>query len=166
MANRAIHDPDHVLHGQMVGQQDAHLRRHRSKRKFAPAAWKLLISLSKLDIRVKQWTKHKWNADYLESTSRARAFISRVSSRPLEMSLTRTSWVRLNRLLTGVGHFHSSMYKWGFAPLPNCECGATEQTADHVISSCLIHHVPRGTRGLQVLDDATRCWLNTTTASI
>ena len=39
----------------------------------------------------------------------------------------------------------------------NCECGAIEQTADHVMSSCLIHHIPRGTRGLQVLDEATRC---------
>ena len=104
---------------------------------------------------MKQWTKHKWNADYLESTSRVRAFISKISSRPLEVSLPRISWVRLNRLRTVVEHFHSSMYKWGLAPSPNRECGATEKTADHVISSCLIHHVSRGTRGLQVLDDAT-----------
>ena len=166
LANRAVHDPDYVLHRQLVGQQDAHLGRLRSRRPFVPAAWKLLGSLSKLDIRVKQWTKHKWNADYLESTSRVRAFIPRVSFRQLGMSLPKTPWVRLNGLRTGIGRFHSSMYKWGLAPSPNCECGATEQTADHVISSCLIHHVPRATRGLQVLDDATRCWLNTTTASI
>ena len=70
--------------------------------------------------------KHKWNTDYLESTSRVRAFIPRVSSRPLEISLPRTSWVRLNRLRTGVGRFHLSMYKWGLAPSPNCECDATE----------------------------------------
>ena len=85
---------------------------------------------------------------------------------PPRMSLPRTSWVKLNRLRTGVGRFHLSMYKWGLAPSPNCEYVATEQTADHVISSCLLHHVPRGTRGLLVVDDATRCWLNTTTASI
>ena len=78
----------------------------------------------------------------------------------------RTSWVKLNRLRTGVGHFHSSMYKWGLAPSPNCERGATKQTADYVISSCFLHDVPKGTRGLQVLEDATRCWLNTITASI
>ena len=97
LANRAIHDPDYVLHRQLVGQQDAHLGRLRSRRLFVPAAWKLLGSLSILDIRVKQWTKHKWNADYLESTSRVRAFIPRVSSRQLGMSLPRTSWVRLPR---------------------------------------------------------------------
>ena len=87
-------------------------------------------------------------------------------SGPIGMSLPRTSWVRLNHLRTDVGCFHSSMYKWGLASSPNCECGATKQTADHVISLCLLHHVPRGTRDLQFVDDATRCWLNTTTASI
>ena len=113
LANRAIHDPDYVLQRQLVGQQNAHLERHRSRRSFVAAAWKLLGSLSKLDIRVKQWTKHKWNADYLESTSRVRAFIPRVSSRQLGMSLPRTSWVRLNCLRTGIRRFHSFMYKLG-----------------------------------------------------
>ena len=84
----------------------------------------------------------------------------------IEMCLARLSCVRLNCLRTGVGRYHSSMYKLGLAPSPNCECGATEQSANHVISLCLLHHVPRRTRGLLVLDDATRCWLNTTTVSI
>ena len=155
LANSAIHDPDRVLHGQLVGQHNTHLGRLRSRHPFVPAAWRLLGSLSKLDICIKRGTKHKWNADYLKNTSRVRAFIPWVSSRPLGMSLPRTSWVRLNRLRTSVGRFHSPMYKWGLAPSPNCKCGATEQTSDHFISLCLIHHVPRGTRGLQVLDDAT-----------
>ena len=82
------------------------------------------------------------------------------------MSLPRTSWVRLNRLRTGAKRFHSPMYKWGLGQSTNRECGATEQTADLVISSRLLHHVPRETRDLQVLDDATRCWPNSTTAII
>ena len=76
LANRAMHDPDHVLHGQLIGQQDAHSGRLRSRRPFVPTAWKLLGSLSELDIPDKQWTKHKWNVKYLESTSRVRTFIS------------------------------------------------------------------------------------------
>ena len=91
LTNRAIHDPDHILLRQLVGQQGAHLGRLRSRRPFVSTAWKLFDSLSKLDIRVKQWTKQKWNADYLESTSRVRAFIPKVSSRRLGMSLPRTS---------------------------------------------------------------------------
>ena len=58
--------------------------------------------------------------------------------RSFKMGLPRTSCVKLNRLWTGVGRFHSSIYKWGLARSANCECGATD----------------------------TRCWLNTTTASI
>ena len=54
LANCAIHDPDHVLHGQLVGQQNAHQERLRSRRPFVLASWKMLGSLSKLDIRVKQ----------------------------------------------------------------------------------------------------------------
>ena len=59
LANCAIHDPDHVLHGELVGQQNPHRGRLRSRHSLVPAAWKLLSSLSKLDIREKQWTKHK-----------------------------------------------------------------------------------------------------------
>ena len=74
--------------------------------------------------------------EYLKSASRLHAFIPRASPEPLGMGLPTTSWVKLNRLRTGVGRFHLSMYKWGVAPSPNCECGASEQTADHIISTC------------------------------
>ena len=77
-----------------------------------------------------------WNMEYLKSASRLLAFIPRASPKPLGMGLPRTSWVKLNRLRTGVGRFHSPMYKWGVAPSPNCECGASKQTADHIISTC------------------------------
>ena len=58
------------------------------------------------------------------------------------------------------------MHKWGLAPSPNCECGASEQTADHVLAACPIHRAPHGARSLTVLYDETRCWLNDITASI
>ena len=81
------------------------------------------------------------------------------------MDLPRTAWVELNCLRTGGGRFHPSMYKWSLAPSPNCECGATDQTADHVISMCPMRRATRGVAGMTVLDEDTRCWLNTTTAS-
>ena len=94
-------------------------------------------------------------------------FIPRISARPVEtMSLARTAWVKLNRLRTGVGIFHSSMHKWGLAPSPNFECGASEQNADYDLIACFIHRTPHGARGLSVLDDEIRCWLNTITVSI
>ena len=82
------------------------------------------------------------------------------------MSLPRTSWVKLNRLRTGVGRFHSSMCKWDAAPSPNCECGASEQTADHIISTCPLHRAPKGIQGLLVLDDDTRRWLKINAVNI
>ena len=95
-----------------------------------------------------------------------RAFVPGSSARPVGMGSPRVVWVKLNRLQTGVGQFHSSMHKWCLAPSPNCTCGASEQTADHVLTVCRIPRAPHGARGLMVLDDETRCWLNNTIASI
>ena len=104
--------------------------------------------------------------DYCKNASRLRAFVPETGARPVGMGLPRAAWVKLNRLRTGVGRCHSSMHKWGLAPSPNCECGASEQTADHVLTACPTHWAPHGARGLTVLDDETRCWLNDITASI
>ena len=100
-----------------------------------------------------EWTNHIWNAEYCENASRLRAFVPETGASPVGMGLPRAAWVKLNRLRTGVGRFHSSMHKWGLAPSSNCECGASEQTADHVLTACPIHRAPHGARGLTVLDD-------------
>ena len=71
------------------------------------------------------------------------------------MGLFRISWVKLNHLWTGVGHFYSFMYRSDLAPLLSCECGATNQIRDHIISTCSIHWTPRDVAGLMVLDDNT-----------
>ena len=166
LANRATLNPDHILHEQLVGKQNAHQGRLKSRRPFVPAAQKLLDSLTESDIRAAQWIDYVWNMKYLKSASRLHAFIPRASSKPLGMGLPRTSWVKLNRLRTGVGRLHSSMYKWAVAPSPNCECGASEQTADHIISTCPLHRAPKGIQGLLVLDDDTRRWLKINAVNI
>ena len=102
----------------------------------------------------------------LVKKSRLLAFVPKTGARPVGMGLPQAAWVKLNCLQTGVGRFHLSMHKWGLAPSPNCECGASEQTAGHVLTVCPIHRTPHGVQGLTVLDDQTQCWLNNTTASI
>ena len=166
LAHHGSLDPDHILYGLLSGSSDNRQVRLRSRRPFVPGARNLLDNLARLGIRASEWTNHKWKTDHCESASRLRVFVPETSSRPVGMGLPRVAWVKLNRLWTGVGRFHLSMHKWGFAPSPNCECGASEQTADHVLTACPIHWAPHGTRGLTVLDDKTRCWLNNTTASI
>ena len=154
-------DPDHILYGLLGGYSDTRQVRVRSRRPFVPAARNLLEN-----IRASEWTNHKWKAEYCKNTSGIRVFVPKIGARPVGMGLPRAAWVKLNCLRTGVGRFHSSMHKWGLAPSPNCECGASEQTADHVLTACLIHRAPHGARNLTVLDDKTRWWLNNITASI
>ena len=139
--------------------------RLRSRRPFVPAARNLLDNIARLGIRTSEWTNHKWKTEYCKNASRLRAFVPRTGARLVGIGLPRATWVKLNRLRTGVGRFHLSMHKWGLAPSPNCECGASEQIADHVLTACPIHRAPHGARGLTVLDDETRYWLNNTTAS-
>ena len=159
-------DPDDILYGLLSGSSDTRQVRLRSRRPFVPAAWNLLDNLARLDIRASEWTNHKWKTEYCENASRLRAFVPGISDRPVGMGLPRAAWVKHNRLRTAVGRFHSSMHKWGLAPSPNCECGASEQTAHHVLTACSIHRASHGARGLTVLYDETRCWLNNTTAKI
>ena len=166
LPHRGSLDPDHILYDLSSGSSDTRQVRLRSRRSLVPAARNLLNNLARLEIRASEWTNHKWNTEYCENASRLRSFVPETGARPVGMGLPRTAWVRLNRLRTGVGQFHSSMHKWGLASSPNCECGASEQTADHVLTACPIHRAPHGARGLTVLDDKTRCWLNNTTASI
>ena len=114
-------------------------------------------NLSQLVIRDTQWTNLTWDSEYSKSMSELGVFIPRISTRPIGLSLTRTAWVKLNRLRTGVGRFYSSMRKWGLVSSANCECGASEQTTGHIILTCPIRRAPRGIMGLTVLDDETRC---------
>ena len=166
LANCENLDPDHILHGLLSESSDTRQVRLRSRLSFVPAARNLLDNLARLGIRASEWTNHKWKTEYCENASRLRVFVPGTGARPVGMGLPRAAWVKLNRLRTDVGRFYSSMHKWGLAPSPNCECGASEQTADHVLTVRPIHRASHGARGLTVLDDKTRCWLNDITASI
>jgi len=69
------------------------------------------------------------------------------------MNLPRTAWVGLNRLRTGVGHFRSFLHKWAMASSAPSECGAEEQTVEHVVLQYSIHQPPHGLNDEMVLDD-------------
>ena len=116
LAYRESLDPDHILYGLLSGSSDARQESLRSRRPFVPAARNILDNLARLGIRAFEWTNHKWNAEYCENTFRLRVFISRISAKPVGMSLPRTAWVKLYHLWTGVGRFcfvHAQIgYKW------------------------------------------------------
>ena len=164
LAYRRSLDPDHILHGILSGSSDTRQVRLRSRRPFVPAAQNLLDKLARLGISASEWTNYKWKTEYCKNASRLRVLFP--GPVPGLLGLPRATCVKLNRLRTGVERFHSSMHKWGLTPSPNCECCAYKQTVDHVLTACPIYREPHGTRGLKVLDDETRYWLNNNNASI
>ena len=123
LANRSSLDPGHILHERLSESQATSKERLKSRHPFVPTARKLLHNLSESGMRSAQWTKLTWDTDYSNSMSALCVYIPRVSTRPIGMSLTRTAWVNLNRLSTGVGRFGSSMHKWGLVSSAKCECG-------------------------------------------
>ena len=118
LAHRGFMDPDHILYGLLSGSSDTRQVRLRSRCPFVPGVRSLLNNLARLGIRASEWTNHKWKTEYCENASRLRAFVPGTGARPVGMGLPQAAWVKLNRLRTGVGRFHSSMHKWGLAPLP------------------------------------------------
>ena len=147
LAHRGFLYPDHILYGLLSGSSDTGQVRLRFRRPFVPGARNLLDNLARLGIRASEWKNYKWKTEYYENASRLCVLCPRPV--PGLLGLPRAAWAKLNRLRTGVGRFHSSMHKWGLAPSPNCECGASEQTADHVLTACPIHRAPHGAQGLR-----------------
>ena len=92
LANRSYLDPGHILHGQLTELQTACKEKLKSRHPFASAARKLLHNLSELGIRAAQSTNLTWDTEYSKSMLPLGVYISRVSSRPIGMSLTRTAW--------------------------------------------------------------------------
>ena len=139
LAYRGFLDLNHILHGLLSWSSNTRQVKLRFRRPFVSAARNLFDNFARLGIRASEWTNHKWKTECCENASRLHAFVPGTDASPVGMGLPRSAWVKLNHLRTGVGRFHSSMHKWGLAPSPNCECGASEQTADHILTACPIH---------------------------
>jgi len=99
------------------------------------------------------------NAERADNPTRLRILIPDIGTDHPAVTLPRRACVRLNRLRTSVGRFRFCLYKWGMHFSAASECGAKEQTVDHVVLQCPIHRPPHGLHGLMVLDDKIIEWL-------
>ena len=124
-----------------------------------PAELELLKDFSKSETSVACWEETKWIRN--GKVTPPANVLSSATPNPklLGMYLLRSSRIRLNRLRTGVGLFHSTVHRWGMASTAACECGAEEQTADHIIISCPIFNHPSRRIGLETVDEETLAWL-------
>jgi len=93
-------------------------------------------------MRAAHWEDHQWKAEWADKPTRFRTFIIDTGNHPPGMTFPRTACVRLNRLCTGVGRLRFCLYKWGMASSAACECGAEEQTVDHIALQYPIHKPP------------------------
>ena len=69
--------------------------------------------------------------------------------------------VKLNTLRTGVGRFNADKRRWSLSNSPACDCGAAQQTENHIITECPLYRPPNGPHGLIDVDadTATREWI-------
>jgi len=99
----------HLLHSGLTPSPGGYARRLKSGHPFVLAAQQL-ISSSGNNICAAHWADHQWNAEWLENIASLRTFIPDTGTHTPEMTLSRTTWVRLNCFRTGVERFHSCLH--------------------------------------------------------
>ena len=159
LSRKAQANEDHLLHRML--QERPTRARLKSRRPFSQQAHHL-SDLAPPGVTKQSWLRTRWKDDWLAAPpSRLHNFIRDPHSVP-GLDLPRKQWTTLNRLRTGVGRFSSSMLKWGLKDSSVCECGAPEQTVDHILDVCPQHRPPSGREGIVSLDEDTRAWLAST----
>ena len=148
-------EPGHLHHSALTSPTSAVARRLKSRHPFLPATQQLISFSDDHNICAAQWEDHQRNAEWADNPTRLRTLIPDTGAHTPGMTLPKRAWVRLNCLRTGAGRFRSCLYKWGMTSFAACECGAEEQTVDHVVLQCPIQRPPHGLHGLTVLDDET-----------
>lgn len=71
----------------------------------------------------------------------------------------------MNRLRTGIGCFKASKKELGLMDNVTCKCRESEQTLDHIISTCPVYKQPSKEAPF-ILGQETKAWLDGTKLGI
>jgi len=122
LACRAM-EPGHLLHCSLVNRMGMHGISNRHTHLCPPHNNSSVQLTTTTEVR-RSRVDHRWNAEWLDNTTRRHTFIPDAGTRPPGMALPRRAWVQLNRLRTGVGRSRSCLHEWDVASPAACECGA------------------------------------------
>ena len=123
--------PDHLLYHIITREETQ--RRLKSRRPFATTGKDLSTALS--NETKAHWIARTWSVEWQQSTSRLREYIVSPSKCCPGSDLPRQTWVKLNRLRTGVECFNADIWRWGVSKSPTCDCRSDQQTAKHIINN-------------------------------
>ena len=154
LSRRAEADDQHALHN-IVTASTPGRKRLQSRHPFSEHAKQLTSDAHGKTNRA--WVEGTWETRSDTTRCRLRTFIQTPSDKSIGHDLARYSLVRLDCIRTGYGRFNANMNQMGLSPPASCECGATDQTAQHIASECPLH---RCKGDLVVLDIAARNWLH------
>jgi len=87
---RRAMEPGHLLHLALIRPSSANARRLKSRHPFVPAAQHL--SFSDNNERAAQWADYQWNAEWTDSCTSLRIFITDTDTHPNGMILPRRAW--------------------------------------------------------------------------
>ena len=139
LTRRAM-DPDHLLHYTITREETQ--PRLKSRCPFTTSGKDLLSNTLPNETKAHRIAR-MWSVEWQPSTSRLRECITSPSRSSPGSDLPRQAWVKLNRLLTGVGRFNADLWRWGLSKSPACDCGADQQTANHIITECPPYRPPK-----------------------
>ena len=124
---------------------------------FVPAAQHLISLSDNNNTRAAQWADYQWNAEWMDSPTRRRIYIPDTGTHPTEWHSQEETGSGLTASAP-VSDISAPAYANGaWRPTAAaCECGAKEQTVDHVVLQCPIYRPPPWTEWL----DGSGRWYN------
>jgi hypothetical protein len=100
-----------------------------------------------------------WKSEWDVCSLSNKDLISDPSNEVPGFNLPRRIWSLLNRIRTGHGRTNSMLFKWNSVDSPNCECGESEETVEHLINNCSIYKFQDGIRAIHNISNSFLQWV-------